>query len=146
MRSTPQSCCTLSPHILLIDDNPLDRELTELALLEVAPGSSLTLAESGIQAMQLLWAGLRTDLILLDVNMPGMHGFDVLQALRADTSLNHIPVVMLSTSGAERDRAQAQALEVDGYMVKASRFEAYVQQMLGLMRWYHAAAPLQTLA
>lgn len=145
MRSTRQFCCTPLPHILLIDDNPLDRELTELALLEVAPGFPLTLAESGIQAMRLLWAGLRTDLILLDVNMPGMHGFEVLEALRADTSLNRIPVVMLSTSGAEGDRAQAQALQVHRYVVKASRFEAYVQQMLDLMHWYHAAAPRQTL-
>ena len=146
MRSTPQSCRTSPPHILLIDDNALDRELTTLALLDVAPGSQLTLAGSGIEALQLLWAGLQPDLILLDVNMPGMHGFEVLQALRADAALTRLPVIILTTSGAQRDREQAQALQVHGYMVKAAGFEAYVQQMLDLVRWYHATAPLQTLA
>jgi class 3 adenylate cyclase len=80
-------------HILVVDDNASNRDL--LARRLVREGYSVTAAESGASALALT-AAEGFDLVLLDLMMPGMSGFEVLRQLKADTNTRHIPVIMIS--------------------------------------------------
>ena len=129
-------------HILVVDDDPYDRELTALAFQDACPTCRLTFAGSGPSALALLRGGVHPDLILLDVHMPGMNGFDLLEVLRADPFLGGISVVVLTTSGAERDRERARALQAHGYLVKATGLQAFARQIGGLVQgWGVGALP-----
>jgi len=80
-------------HILVVDDNASNRDL--LARRLVREGYRVTAAESGASALASAAAG-GFDLVLLDLVMPGMSGFEVLCRLKADTSTRHIPIIMIS--------------------------------------------------
>jgi adenylate cyclase len=83
----------VASHILVVDDNASNRDLLTRRL--VREGYRVTAAESGASALALTAAD-RFDLVLLDLMMPGMSGFEVLCRLKADTSTRHIPVIMIS--------------------------------------------------
>jgi CheY-like chemotaxis protein len=100
-------------HLLSVEDDPDLRLLLQLAL-ETVGGFALTLCESGEQALQIA-RSRRPDLILLDVNLPGLDGPATLAALRADPATAAIPVVFMTghCNAAEQASLQAQgALEV----------------------------------
>ena len=82
-----------SSRILVVDDNASNRDLLSRRL--VREGHSVTAAESGASALALTTAE-SFDLVLLDLMMPGMSGFEVLRRLKANTSTRHIPVIMIS--------------------------------------------------
>jgi phosphoserine phosphatase RsbU/P len=79
--------------ILLVDDNESNRDMLSRQLEK--QGYTISLGENGQQALELLRAG-KFDLILLDIIMPGMDGYEVLDHLKADKDLRHIPVIMIS--------------------------------------------------
>ena len=81
--------------ILIVDDNADDREL--LAIHLKRQGHRLTFAENGRIALELLWSK-PFDLVLLDIGMPEMDGYQVLERLKTDQALRHLPVVVLSGS------------------------------------------------
>lgn len=117
-------------HFLLIDDNLADQLLAEEAFLQLCPECTLTCVADGKTALDLLKSkAVQPDVILLDVNMPGMSGFEVLAALKADPQLALLPVVMLSTSGAKSDVRAAYTLHASSYLVKAQEFEQFVDQI-----------------
>jgi len=123
--------------LALVDDNPMDRLLAAEALEEVCPGCTLETYASGQAVLtHLRHAVTLPDVILLDINMPGLTGFDVLTALKADPRLNLIPVVMLTTSSAEADIAQAYTLHASSYVVKASTFSAFLEQVDAFLRYW----------
>lgn len=116
----------LSPslaNVLLIDDRKADVELARVFLqvrdkmqfnLKVANG-----AKEALETLkQAVAAGEVIDLLLLDINMPGMDGFELLEAVRKDAALKHIAVVMCTGSTYDQDQARAKALGAAGYMVK----------------------------
>ncbi|GGB78833.1 MULTISPECIES: response regulator [Deinococcus] len=122
---------------LLIDDNPHDQLLAIEAFAELCPDCHLSVASTGQQALAGLQAAAELpEVILLDVNMPGMDGFEVLQALKDDPRLHLIPVVMLSTSGAQDDVQAAYTLYASSYIVKAQQFTAFLEQMDGFLRYW----------
>ena len=71
----------------------------------------------------------RPDVLLLDINMPGLSGFDVLEALKEDPTLMDIPVVMLSTSSTRHDIQRAYTLHATSYVVKHAEFPGFVAQV-----------------
>ncbi|MEZ5285210.1 MAG: response regulator [Vicinamibacterales bacterium] len=93
--------------ILLVEDNPADVRLTVEALRQSSVQSRLRVARDGQEAMRVLRAvdnpDPMPDLILLDLNLPKMDGREVLEAIKTDDMLRHIPVVVLTTSRAEAD-------------------------------------------
>ena len=109
--------------ILLVEDNPDDIELTREALLEMDVPTELTVAEDGVEAMRLLCADetqaqmVRPDLILLELKLPSKSGLEVLAELKREQDLRRIPVVVLSTSDAERDVLDAYESHANGYVV-----------------------------
>lgn len=124
---------------LLIDDNPHDQLLAAEAFAELCPDCQLTVANTGPHALELLRsADDLPEVILLDVNMPGMNGFEVLEALKGDARLSLIPVVMLSTSGAQDDIRAAYTLYASSYIVKARHFSEFLDQIEAFLRyWRH---------
>jgi two-component system, chemotaxis family, response regulator Rcp1 len=94
-------------HILLVDDNEGDILLTREALGDAHIVNKISIAYDGLEAIRFLKkqpAGANTpDLILLDINLPKMNGTEVLAIIKNDPDLKRIPVIMLTTSSAEKD-------------------------------------------
>jgi chemotaxis family two-component system response regulator Rcp1 len=90
--------------ILLVEDNDGDILLTQEALKEGKIRNHITVARDGQEALDILnAASVLPDLILLDINLPRVDGFEVLTTIKTDERLKTIPVIMLSTSGTESD-------------------------------------------
>jgi CheY-like chemotaxis protein len=91
------------------------------AIREAAPDTEIHTADDGDAALTLLAAPeALPDLILLDINMPGLSGFEVLARVKADDRLKRIPVVMLTSSDLPTDIARAYELGASGYISKPS--------------------------
>jgi CheY-like chemotaxis protein/anti-sigma regulatory factor (Ser/Thr protein kinase) len=102
--------------VLYVDDNEVNRVLMEV-LLERRPNVTLLLAEDGPSGLQLA----RTqapDLVLLDIRLPGMDGYEILRHLRADPRLGGLPCLAVSAGAMPDDIAQAAAAGFDGYLTK----------------------------
>jgi len=118
--------------ILLVEDNAADVRLTQEALKEGKVSNNLTVARDGEEALEILrrqgaHAGAaRPDLILLDLNLPRKDGREVLATLKADPSLKHIPVVVLTTSSAEVDVLKSYQLHANCYITKPVDLEQFV--------------------
>jgi len=101
--------------ILIGDDEPFLRDMVAFKLRN--QGHDVTVAVDGGQALELAQTG-RPDLILLDVMMPGLDGFEVLRRLKADAALRAIPVIMLTAKGQERDVISGLSGGATDYVVK----------------------------
>ena len=112
-------------HILLIEDDEIDAESMRRALKKLKINSPLTHVKKGIEALEFLRAdGARYHekspyLIVLDINMPTMNGFEFLEELRRDDNHKNAIVFVLSTSNAERDKIRAYKDSVEGYLLKS---------------------------
>jgi len=123
-------------HVLLVEDNPADADLTRETLETSKLRLELSVAMDGIEAMRFLRregehvAAPRPDLILLDLNLPKKDGRQILIEIKADSQFRRIPVVILTSSDAERDVAQSYALGANCYVTKPvdlKAFQAIVQ-------------------
>jgi CheY-like chemotaxis protein len=118
--------------ILLVEDSPSDTELTVEALKEAKVGNHLSIVEDGVEALAFLHrqgkysAAPRPDLIMLDLNLPRKDGREVLREIKADHSLQTIPVVVLTTSRAEQDILQAYHHHANCYITKPVDFDQFL--------------------
>jgi len=107
-------------HILVADDDEVLCDLLQVLLAN--EGFSVAVARDGDEV--LMAVGLRKpDLIVLDIMIPGLSGFDLLRTLQADTALRDIPVVMLSARSGERDQVQAFDFGASDFIAKPFRVE-----------------------
>jgi CheY-like chemotaxis protein len=119
--------------ILLVEDNLGDVRLTEEALKESKLAVNMRVARDGIEALAMLHGeGVyadqpQPDLILLDLNMPRLDGREVLRQIKSDDQLKHIPVVVLTTSEAEKDILQAYGLHANCYITKPVEFDEFMK-------------------
>ena len=104
-----------SKHVLIADDEP--NIVVSLEFLMKREGHRVTVARDGDAALAAI-RDERPDLVLLDVMMPGKSGFEVCAAVRADESIAHIKILMLSAKGRDTDLAKGTALGADAYMTK----------------------------
>jgi len=110
--------------VLLVEDNPGDTRLTVEAIRDCEMPLSLNVVGDGLEAMAFLrregkYSTVeRPGLILLDLNLPGMGGREVLAEIKGDPELRRIPVVVLSTSHSEDDIAAAYGLHANCYIQK----------------------------
>jgi chemotaxis family two-component system response regulator Rcp1 len=117
--------------ILLVEDSPGDVRLTREALREGKIRNHLSVVPDGVEALAFLRrAGRyadapRPDVILLDLNLPRMGGREVLAAIKEDSLLRRIPVVILTTSNDERDILRAYELHANCYITKPVDFEQF---------------------
>jgi CheY-like chemotaxis protein len=119
--------------ILLVEDNPGDVRLTQEALKDGKVWNTLHHVPDGVEALAFLtnsgdYAQVPLpDLILLDLNLPRKDGREVLATIKADARLASIPVVVLTTSRAEKDVLKSYGLHANCYIVKPFDLEQFVQ-------------------
>jgi chemotaxis family two-component system response regulator Rcp1 len=118
--------------ILLVEDNPGDVRLTREALREGKVRNNLYVVSDGVEALAFLRRqgqhidAARPDLILLDLNLPRKDGREVLQDIKSDPALRHIPVVVLTSSQADQDIIRAYDLHANCYVTKPVDFEQFI--------------------
>jgi CheY-like chemotaxis protein len=136
--------------ILVVEDSPTDRLIAEQAFKLVPTAVTLEFAEDGEQAMTLLRSGARDpshprpQLILLDLNMPKMDGRAVLAVLKEDPVLRLIPVVVLTTSGANDDIEHAYSLHANSYITKPVDFAEFTRRISNLITYWFDVVSLPT--
>ncbi|MBB5376388.1 CheY-like chemotaxis protein [Deinococcus metalli] len=132
--------------VLIVDDNPMDRLLAREAFGGHENGVVVDTCASGERALNFL-RELDTalpDVMLLDLNMPGLHGFDVLAQMKDDPRLALIPVVILSTSGNAGDVQQAYTLHASSYLVKDHDFASFARQIDAFVNFWMQARTSHT--
>jgi len=126
-------------HILLVEDNRMDVELTLDAFREVHLENRIDVATNGQQALDYLFGqGKYSDrklypmpnLILLDLKLPGVDGFEVLRQIKSTPILKRLPVIILTSSKEEGDRALTYVIGANSYLVKPVSFDGF----LGVIR------------
>jgi len=116
--------------ILLVEDDEVDILTVKRALRDLKVDNDLLLAGNGEEAIALLRGEApRPALILLDLNMPRMDGFEFLRAAREAALVDGIPVVVLTTSRQDQDIFEGFKLNVAGYMVKPVDYRKFVEMM-----------------
>ena len=137
-------------HILLVEDNPADVELTEEALEESALNVTLHVVQDGVEALRFLqregvYSGaVKTDLILLDLNLPKKDGRELLGDIKKDDDLRMIPVVVLTTSTHASDIAHAYQLHANCYVNKPGDFDDFTQLLSVIKQYWFTVVKLPT--
>ena len=101
---------------LIVDDSSTMRRIVRGLLKEIGYNNAEE-AEDGAAALQMLKAQ-KFDFVVSDINMPNMNGFDLLKAVKADDSLKHIPVLMVTAEARKEDIVLAAQTGAAGYIVK----------------------------
>lgn len=115
----------MSKSIALAEDDSDDQLLFSEALKQVCKESTLHAVVNGMQMLDLLEEGKKSlpDVIVLDVNMPGMSGIECLRIIRKTNGLDHLPVIIMSTSTNPKTIDEAFAHGADSYAVKPGKFD-----------------------
>jgi CheY-like chemotaxis protein len=129
-------------NILLVEDNAADVRLTREVLRHSARNLALHVARDGEQALAMLKQPPEPDLVLLDLNLPRLHGRDVLARMKADPRLKHIPVIVLSTSGADSDVAACYQLHANCYLQKPMDVDSFAGVMRQLEEFWFSQVAL----
>ncbi|MFG3200428.1 response regulator [Streptomyces sp. NPDC048192] len=118
--------------VLLVEDDPGDELMTREAFEDNKIGNTLHVARDGEEALDFLYRrGAYTeaptpDLILLDLNLPKYDGRQVLERIKSDPDLAHIPVVVLTTSSAEEDILRSYKLHANAYVTKPVDLDQFI--------------------
>ncbi|MEU0526091.1 response regulator [Streptomyces niveus] len=130
MSTSPQ------PHpveVLLVEDDAGDELMTREAFEDNRIGNTLHVVRDGLEALDFLYQrgehaeAPRPDLILLDLNLPKYDGRQVLEKIKSDPDLSHIPVVVLTTSAAEEDILRSYKLHANAYVTKPVDLDQFIK-------------------
>jgi len=132
---------TEQTYVLVVEDDPAQQRLMQEALKETGRDVKLVAATSGAEAMALMQRE-RPNLILLDLSLPAMDGREVLKALKRDSRLNYIPIVVFTASSAEHDIVSAYSAGANCYLQKPPDFPELVRCMSALLNFWTDTASL----
>jgi len=118
--------------ILLCEDNPDDEELALLALEEAGVANEVRIARDGVEALEAFAGGDLPIVVLLDLKMPRLDGFQVLERLRADPRTRLLPVVILTSSDLDEDVVRGYELGVNSYVRKPVEFSEFAAAVRNL--------------
>ena len=133
---------------MLVEDNPGDVRLTQEVLKQGKVLNNMRVAEHGEDALALLRregkhkGASRPDLVLLDLNLPGKDGREVLAEIKQDSELRKIPVVVLTTSRAEKDVCRAYKCSCNCYITKPVDLEQFIRVVKAIEDFWLAAVTL----
>lgn len=131
-----------APRILIVEDNPGDvllfrRTLERLRLdVELVVFGSAEAGLADLRARVTMHTGELPDLILTDLNLPGMSGIDLLRVVKGDPSLRRLPCVVFSSSDSVQDITNAYDAQASGYLSKSTSIEAYEQGIRALAEYW----------
>jgi two-component system, chemotaxis family, response regulator Rcp1 len=134
--------------ILLVEDNPGDARLAAEALKENKVWNNLHHVKDGVEAMDFLfrrgeYADVPVpDLILLDLNLPRKDGREVLEDIKEDEALRFIPVVVLTTSSAERDLVKTYNLHANAYVIKPIDLDQFIEVVRAIENFWFTIVKL----
>ncbi len=109
--------------ILTVDDNPLNRFLITTITTKIAPEATIKEAENGVEALE-AFNSLRPDLIFMDIKLPGMSGYEVIQKIRALEVDKRTPIIVVSAGNSDEEDYSEYAPLIDGYLEKPIKFDA----------------------
>jgi two-component system, cell cycle response regulator DivK len=115
-----------TPRVLIVDDNPLNVELAQFVL--AADGLVIETATDAVEAIQRIKSFL-PDLILMDIQMPGMDGLELTRHLKADATTRHIVIVAHTAFAMKGDEARIRAAGCDGYLTKPIEVTTFAAQV-----------------
>ena len=129
--------------ILLVEDNPDDEALTLRALKKNNIRNEVIIARDGVEAIDYLFGtgahagrdlSIMPQVILLDLKLPKMDGFEVLERIRSSESTQYLPVVILTTSSEDQDRIRGHDLGANSFVRKPVEFDKFIEALrqLGL--------------
>lgn len=142
-----------NPDVLLVEDNQDDEVLALRAIRRATGDLDIVIARDGVEALEFIF-GNETDqealpvnmpkLILLDVKLPRLSGFDVLRKIRGNANTRHIPVVMLTASSERRDIIEAYEIGANSYIRKPVDFAEFSETVKYICTYWltmnHAAS------
>ena len=103
--------------ILVVEDSPTTRAMIISAIEEVAGGLEIFESKNGFEALKLL-PQHSFDLIITDINMPDINGLELVSFVKRNQAYRHIPLIIITTEGSERDREKGLSLGANEYLVK----------------------------
>ena len=117
--------------VLIADDSPTIRKLISLALKAI--GMKVVAVSDGMEALETL-PHVDVDLIITDLNMPNIDGFELIRAVREDRHFSRLPIIVLSSEGEENDRRQGLKAGANSYLVKPFVAEKIQYEALKFLR------------
>jgi two-component system, chemotaxis family, chemotaxis protein CheY len=132
-RSSEQANAGGRMNALVVEDSPPMRKMIVFALSRIRE-LTVVEADDGVDALRRI-ASTRFDIIITDINMPILDGLKLVKRLRADEAYKDVPIIIITTEGAEEDRQRALALGANAYITKpiqAPQVIALVRETLGL--------------
>lgn len=129
--------------ILLIEDDPADQELIRNSLKNQKIANEVVVVCSGEEGLDYLHnrgkfaaCASTPDIILLDLNMPGMGGEAFLRTIKDDDRIKHIPVIILTASNSEPDIIESYKLQASGYVTKPVDLKEFTEVMAGIEAYW----------
>ncbi len=117
---------------LIVEDSPMMRQLLVFALSRIK-NLAVVEADDGVDALRKLAHG-RFDIILVDINMPIMDGLKLVKRIRTDAIHRDVPVMIVTTEGAEEDRQRALSLGANAYITKPIKAPQVISEVKGLLK------------
>jgi len=118
--------------ILIVEDSPTMRQLLGFALKRI-PGVEIVEARDGMDGLRKVTSD-HFDLALVDINMPVMDGLKLIHLIRDEESLKAMPIIVITTEGADEDRERAMALGADEYLTKPVQAGKVLSIVKGLLK------------
>ncbi|MEH1979254.1 MAG: response regulator, partial [Nostoc sp.] len=133
-KATPQdtSPVKIDPTVLIVDDSITVRELLSLTFNKA--GYRVEQARDGQEAWDKLRSGLPCDIVFCDIEMPRCDGLELLSRIQKDSNLNHLPIAMLTSRGADKHRQIASQLGASGYFTKPYLEEALLEAAARMLK------------
>ena len=135
--------------ILLVEDNPGDVRLTKEALKDSKIRNNLQVSGDGTEALQRLWTAkdagtMLPDVVLLDLDLPGRGGHDVLAEIKTDDILKRIPVVIVSSSGQDSDILGSYDRHANCYLTKPLALDQFSTMVQSIEDFWFTIVKLPT--
>lgn len=136
--------------ILVVDDSPGDVGLLETAFQDWKTMNNVSVIEDGDLALRYLRKespyemSIQPDLIILDLNLPKKDGRAVLAEIKLDEKIQHIPVIVLSTSSAEKDILQSYRLHANCYITKPIHMDEFFKKVQAIEQFWLSSVELPT--
>lgn len=121
--------------ILLIEDDRIEVMKFNRAI-DSSKNHSITLASNGNEALLKLKDNIMPHIILLDLNMPDTNGIEFLSILKKNKDLQHIPIVVLTTSDNKKDISECYRIGIAGYVLKPLKYDDYEEKINAILKYW----------